>query len=224
LGRGPFAGRSLPESTPRGQEAKSQVSDRSFAGRSRAVRGFHAKAPSRQAFQNRADAGRTRKNTQLRDRETDIADMDDLRRQLHREPQVGLDGRKEPDPAVDAIAYKVIGAAIEVHSHLGPGFLENAYEEALAIELRARAIPCVRQHPVTVHYKDFVVGEYRLDFIVDDLLVVELKAVAEISNVHRAQVRAYLAATRCELGLILNFNVARLRDNGIKRVVWTNPL
>ncbi|HET9989129.1 MAG TPA: GxxExxY protein [Kofleriaceae bacterium] len=150
--------------------------------------------------------------------------MNDLQRRLHRDLQASLDGRKEPDPAVDAIAYKVIGAAIEVHTHLGPGFLENAYEEALAIELEARAIRYVRQYPVTVRYKDVAVGEYRLDFMVDDLLVVELKAVAEISNVHRAQLRAYLAATRCELGLVLNFNVARLRDNGIKRVVWTSAV
>jgi GxxExxY protein len=129
--------------------------------------------------------------------------------------------RREPDPAADALAYSVIGAAIEVHSHLGPGFLENAYDEALAIELDARGIRYARQYPITVRYKDFDVGEYRLDFMIDDLLVLELKSVSEITNVHRAQVRAYLAATRCELGLILNFNVARLRDNGIKRVVRT---
>jgi GxxExxY protein len=108
-----------------------------------------------------------------------------------------------------------------MHMHLGPGFLESAYEEALAIELDARAIRYVRQYPVTVRYKDIDVGEYRLDFMIDDLLVLELKSVSAITNVHRAQVRAYLAATRCELGLILNFNVARLRDNGIKRVVRT---
>jgi GxxExxY protein len=148
--------------------------------------------------------------------------MDRLQREFHRNLEASLKGRKEPDPVADAIAYKVIGAAIEVHSELGPGFLENAYEEALAVELDARGIRHVRQYPVLVIYKGVTVGEYRLDFMIEDLLVVELKAVAEITNIHRAQVRAYLAATGHELGLVLNFNVARLRDNGIRRVVRTN--
>jgi len=147
--------------------------------------------------------------------------MDEADREFRRNLEASLRGRKEPNPAVDAVAYKVIGAAIEVHSLLGPGFLENAYEEALAIELDTRGIRHARQHLVLVEYKGTVVGEYRLDFLVEGTLVVELKAVSELTNIHRAQLRAYLAATRHELGLILNFNVSRLKDNGIRRVVRT---
>jgi len=147
--------------------------------------------------------------------------MDEADREFRRNLESSLRARKEPDPAVDAVAYKVIGAAIEVHSLLGPGFLESAYEEALAIELDARGIRHERQHLVLVEYKGMVVGEYRLDFLIEGALVVELKAVSEITNIHRAQLRAYLAATGHELGLILNFNVSRLKDNGIRRVVRT---
>ena len=128
---------------------------------------------------------------------------------------------REPDAATDDCARRVIGAAIAVHTQLGPGFLENTYEAALAIELEQREIRFERQVPIVIHYNDLPVGEYRLDFLVEKLVVIELKAAAEVALIHVAQVRAYLAATNLELGLVLNFNVRQLREGGIKRVVRT---
>lgn len=91
----------------------------------------------------------------------------------------------EPDEALDALARTVIGAAIEVHRELGPGFLEAVYEEELALELGLRSIPFARQPIVEVCYKGARVGEGRLDFLVDGRLVVEIKTVHTIHPVHR---------------------------------------
>jgi GxxExxY protein len=124
----------------------------------------------------------------------------------------------EPDSQTDALAHTVIGAAIEVHRHLGPGFLESVYEEALCVELRLRKIPFERQHPAKVEYKGEYVGEGRLDLLVDDRLIVELKAVREVAPIHRAIVLSYLKATEKSLALLINFKVSRLRD-GVQRVV-----
>ena len=128
--------------------------------------------------------------------------------------------RVEPDEKTDALAHAVIGAAIEVHRALGPGFLEEVYANALAIELRLRGIPFELQKRVRVDYKDHVVGEGRLDFLVGACLVVELKAVQALAAIHTAQVISYLKATGQTLGLLINFNVALLKD-GIRRVVLT---
>lgn len=128
------------------------------------------------------------------------------------------DGRSEPAAEVDAFAHAVIGAAIEVHRNLGPGYVEAIYEEALAVEFRLRRIRFARQHPVRVVYKGHEVGEGRVDFLVGDILVVELKAVETLTPVHKAQVLSYLKATATQLGLLINFNVALLR-NGIQRIV-----
>jgi GxxExxY protein len=125
---------------------------------------------------------------------------------------------REPSAAVDEVAHAVIGAALEVHRHLGPGYVEAVYEEALAVELRLRGIPCARQHPVRVLYKSHAVGEGRLDFLVGGALVVELKAVEALLPVHKARVISYLKATDTHLGLLINFNVALLRE-GLQRVI-----
>ncbi len=109
----------------------------------------------------------------------------------------------------------VIGAAIAVHKELGPGFLESVYDNALAIELRKREIPFQRQFAVPVLYHDAEVGMHRLDLFVDDQIVVELKAVKEVSDVHFAVVRSYLRAVHRKLGLILDFAKRTLE---IKRV------
>jgi GxxExxY protein len=114
----------------------------------------------------------------------------------------------------------VIGAAIEVHRTLGPGYLESVYEEALGIELSERKIAIQRQHPISVLYKGKAVGEGRLDILVDDQLIVELKAVETLLPVHKAQLISYLKASRLRLGLLVNFNVSVLRD-GIQRVVYS---
>ena len=127
----------------------------------------------------------------------------------------------EPSNRADELARQVIGAAIEVHSHLGAGFLENTYENALSIEMELRGIPFKNQSPVPLSYKGHGIGEGRLDFLVDGCLIVELKSVDSISPIHYAQVLSYLRATGQGLGLLINFNVKRLRD-GIKRVVLSS--
>lgn len=124
----------------------------------------------------------------------------------------------EPDSRTDALAREVIGAAIEVHRHLGPGFLEKVYEEALCVELRLRKIPFERQRPAKVEYKGEYVGEGQLDLLVDERLIVELKAVREVAPIHRAIVVSYLKATEKSLALLINFKVSRLKD-GVQRVV-----
>jgi GxxExxY protein len=128
---------------------------------------------------------------------------------------------REPGAALDAAAHRVIGAALEVHSLLGPGFLESVYEEALCAELTLRSIRFQRQVPVSVSYKGRTVGESRLDVLVDRSLVVELKAVDAIAPIHVAQVISYLKAADLRLGLIITFNVVALR-RGIKRVIRTH--
>ena len=127
-------------------------------------------------------------------------------------------GKVEPNQRVDRLAREVIGAAIEVHRHLGPGFLESVYEEALVIELTLRGIPFERQRPVPVSYKERNVGEGRVDLLVVQELLVELKAVEALAPIHKAQVISYLKAMGIHLGLLINFNVPVLRA-GIQRVV-----
>jgi GxxExxY protein len=126
--------------------------------------------------------------------------------------------RVEPSAEADRWAREAIGAAIEVHRHLGPGFLEEVYEEALAVEMTLRGIPFERQLPVAVSYKGHDVGGTKLDFLVGGSLVVELKAVDVIGQVHLAQLLSYLKATRLRLGLLINFNVPALKD-GVRRMV-----
>jgi GxxExxY protein len=125
---------------------------------------------------------------------------------------------REPSAALDALASRVIGAAIEVHRVLGPGFLESVYEEALMLEFALRNIPFECQKKVVVEYKGHEIGEGRIDFVVDGVLVVELKAAERILPIHKAQVLSYLKTTRCRLGLLLNFHENLLRE-GLRRVV-----
>jgi GxxExxY protein len=127
---------------------------------------------------------------------------------------------QEPDRALDDLAHAVIGAAIEVHRTLGPGFLESVYEQALSIEFESRSIPYIRQPVIEIQYKGHPIGEGRLDFLVADRLVVELKAVEQLAPIHTAQVMPYLKATGHHLGLLINFDVPVLKE-GIKRVVLT---
>jgi GxxExxY protein len=116
------------------------------------------------------------------------------------------------------LTERIIQAAIEVHRLLGPGYLESIYQEALSHEFALHGIPFERERTFTVMYKDFVVGEHRLDFLVDGRVVVELKAVSDFHEAFRAQVISYLKATGLKVGLILNFGKTRLKD-GITRVV-----
>ena len=117
------------------------------------------------------------------------------------------------------VSEKVIGAAIEVHRILGPGLLESAYEECLCFELHERGIKTERQVTIPVVYKKVSLEcGYRLDVIVDDLVIVELKTVEKLLPIHDAQLLTYLKLTKKKLGLLLNFNVALLKE-GIKRIV-----
>ena len=128
----------------------------------------------------------------------------------------------EPPRELDAIARVVIGAALEVHHVLGPGFLESVYEDALAIELELCGISFERQKIVSVSYKGRQIGEGTSDFLVERSLIVELKAADRLLPVHQAQVLSYLKATGCRLGLLINFHENQLRQ-GVKRIVFTSP-
>ena len=118
----------------------------------------------------------------------------------------------------DRLSYEIIGAAIEVHRWLGPGFLESIYEQALALELEQRGHVVERQVRILVEYKGQVVGEHVLDMIVDGDIVLEIKAVEQFHPVHSAQLHSYLTAGAFELGLLINFNVPTVKD-GIRRVI-----
>jgi len=124
----------------------------------------------------------------------------------------------EPSPELDALAHETIGAAIEVHKALGPGFLESVYEEAMCIELTLRGIPFERQVPVEIGYKGHRVGQSRVDLVVGGQLLVELKAVRQLLPVDCPQVISYLKAFRQPLGLLINFDVPVL-PAGIKRLI-----
>lgn len=113
----------------------------------------------------------------------------------------------------------IIGAAIEVHRHLGPGLLESTYEHCLAHELVLRGIPFERQKALPLVYKGIELETgFRVDFLVGGLVIVELKAVEALNEVHEAQVLTYLRLSGRKLGLLINFNVPLLKD-GIKRLV-----
>ncbi len=124
----------------------------------------------------------------------------------------------EPGSELDLLARAVIGAAIEVHRQLGPGFLESVYEQALAIEFAERGLSFARQVEIAVNYKGQRVGEGRLDFLVGGLLIIELKAVESLAPIHTAQVLSYLKTTGFQLGLLINFNVPVLKQ-GLRRVI-----
>ena len=124
----------------------------------------------------------------------------------------------EPDLELDQLARTVVEAATEVHRTLGPGLLESTYEQALSVELELRGTRFARQVPIPIAYKSVAIGEVRLDLVVGDRLVVELKACHEVLPIHMAQVLSHLKASELSLGLLINFNVRVLRL-GIRRVI-----
>ena len=128
--------------------------------------------------------------------------------------------KKEPGEELDKLAYEVIGAAMEVHRALGPGYLESVYEEALCVEFRERGISFERQFEIAIDYKGHAVGKGRLDLLVENKLVVELKTIEHFAPIHKAQAISYLKATGLELALLINFNVPLVKE-GVKRVVLT---
>jgi GxxExxY protein len=115
------------------------------------------------------------------------------------------------------LSYKIIGAAMEAHRTLGPGFLEAVYEAALAHELSLRGIPFERQRELPVYYKGQLLGRYVADLVVDGEIIVELKAVSGLTKVHQAQAHNYLAATGLRLAILVNFGAESLQQKRILR-------
>ena len=120
---------------------------------------------------------------------------------------------------LNELTKQIIGAAIEVHRHLGPGLLETAYEACLAYELQQLGLSFERQKALPLVYKEIRLDQgYRIDLLVERKVVVELKVVERIGPVHEAQVLSYLRFSGCKIGLLLNFNVKLLKD-GIRRFI-----
>jgi GxxExxY protein len=121
------------------------------------------------------------------------------------------------------LAGLIIGCAIEVHRHLGPGLLEAPYERCLAREMTLQGIPFRRQESLSIRYKSEIVeSAFIPDFIVDNRVIVEVKAVAKLADIHKQQLMTYLKLSGCEVGLLINFNVMTL-THGVKRVVYRCP-
>jgi GxxExxY protein len=126
------------------------------------------------------------------------------------------EGRREGG---DELTKRIIGAAMKVHTSLGPGLLESAYEACLCFELQKAGIKVERQKKLPIIYEELRLEEgYRIDILVDGQIVVELKAISKLEPVHEAQLLSYLRLSNCKLGLLLNFHVAHMRD-GIRRVI-----
>ena len=124
---------------------------------------------------------------------------------------------------LDQISRRIIGAAIEVHRHLGPGLLESAYESCLVFELRQLGLKVEEQKSLPVVYKEVQLDcGYRLDMVVEDEIIVEIKAVEKLLPIHEAQLLSYLRLAKKRVGLLMNFHVPVLK-NGLKRIVNEFP-
>jgi GxxExxY protein len=120
----------------------------------------------------------------------------------------------------ERLTDQIIGAAVEVHRELGPGLLESAYQRALAYELKLRGVQFEEQKLCAVKYKDLLIeNAYRLDFLVGGKVVVELKAVDALLDVHEAQVLTYLRFSSCRVGMLFNFRTTLLTKHGMSRLV-----
>ncbi len=113
------------------------------------------------------------------------------------------------------LSYAIMQAAFEVHNKLGPGFLESLYEKALVIELEARGYEVEQQKQVVVKYKDQIIGKHILDLVVNERIILELKAVSEIAPVHKQQALSYLKATGLQLALVINFGASRVQSHRV---------
>lgn len=120
---------------------------------------------------------------------------------------------------LNKISGEIINAAIEVHKTLGPGLLESAYKECLCYELKSRGLPVIKEQPMPIVYKEVKLDHgYRMDLLVDNKVVVEIKTVEGFTDVHTAQLLTYLKLGDYKLGLLINFHVSLLK-NGIKRII-----
>ncbi|MFH1202231.1 MAG: GxxExxY protein [Candidatus Omnitrophota bacterium] len=118
---------------------------------------------------------------------------------------------------INELSNKIIGFAIKVHKALGPGFVEKVYVKALIFELEKNKIKFTQEKSIKVKYENLLLGQHRLDFLIEDEIILEIKAVYEINNFHMAQMLSYLKAADKKLGLILNFSRSKLE---IKRVAY----
>ena len=122
------------------------------------------------------------------------------------------------------LTHAILGACIEVHEQLGPGLLESAYEECLALEMRQRGLRFERQPRVAIVYRGRRIEHaFQPDFIVNGEVILEVKAVQTLLNVHKAQLRTYLKLRAVRVGLLVNFNVPLLRKGGIRRITLSSP-
>jgi GxxExxY protein len=123
------------------------------------------------------------------------------------------------DSGVNAVTRQILGCAIEVHRELGPGLLESTYLPCLQYELSVHGLRFVAQKPVPIHYKEISLeASYRIDLVVEDIVLVEIKSVDALLPVHQAQALTYLRLTDCKAALLINFNVPRLMD-GVRRLL-----
>ncbi len=129
--------------------------------------------------------------------------------QIHRDTEIG---------EINRLTERIIGCAIEVHRVLGPGLLEQVYESAMCIEFEELGLRYIRQSRIPAYYKDRLLGDYKVDLIVEDLVIVEVKSVERMNPVFEAQLLTYLRLTGKRLGLLINFN-SRLVKDGIKRLI-----
>jgi GxxExxY protein len=125
-------------------------------------------------------------------------------------------GKKAAGHQFESLSKKIIGAAIDVHKELGPGFLESIYEEALKIELSENDLAHESQKEIKIQYHNKEVGIHRLDLLVEKHIIVELKSIKDLADIHFAQIRSYLKATGLKVGLLINFAKPILE---IKRIV-----
>ncbi|MBA7641662.1 hypothetical protein ES703_49347 [subsurface metagenome] len=119
---------------------------------------------------------------------------------------------------LNKITEKIIGCAIEVHRNLGPGLLESIYESALCVEFDNNDIEYQRQILIPVRYKDNIIGEHKLDLLVENEIIVELKAIDKMAPIFEAQLLSYLKMAKKKLGLLINFNSIQLKE-GLKRII-----
>ena len=111
----------------------------------------------------------------------------------------------------EELTYKIIGCAMEVHKHLGNGFQEVIYQRALAIEMKLQGIAFSREHEMKIYYKDYEIGERRVDFFIEDKIMLEIKAIINLEDVHLAQSMNYVEAYDLEIGLLINFGAISLQ-------------
>jgi GxxExxY protein len=125
---------------------------------------------------------------------------------------------KPTEKELESLTREIIGAAIEVHRALGAGLLESAYEACLIYELQLKRLKVEHQKPQPIFYKEVILDcGYRLDLVVEDRVIVEIKSISHIASIHLAQLLSYLRLSTCKIGLLINFNVKMLKD-GIRRL------